>query len=137
MKRLKEKVTEQFVILHLEDLKELRVQMKCDLKAIGVEATILEAEDVKTALEFISSKQVHFIISDWNLPDGTGFDFLKKVRINPKTKDVPFIMCTTISEIAHMIDAINAGANEFITKPWSVEELDEKFSSLYQKFYED
>lgn len=136
MKRLKIKIDETFVILHLEDLKELRVQMKGDLNTIGVQATILEAEDVKTALEFINSKKIDFIISDWNLPDGTGFEFLKKVRVNPKTKDVPFIMCTTISEIAEMIDAINSGANEFITKPWSVDELDEKFSSVYQKFFE-
>lgn len=137
MKRLKSRIPESFVILHLEDLKELRVQMNADLRKIGVDATILEAEDVKTALEFIDSKKIDFIISDWNLPDGTGFEFLKKVRAHAKVKNVPFIMCTTINEIGNMLDAINSGANEFITKPWTSDELDEKFSSVYQKFYDE
>lgn len=137
MKRLKSRIPESFVILHLEDLKELRVQMNADLRKIGVDATILEAEDVKTALEFIDSKKIDFIISDWNLPDGTGFEFLKKVRAHAKVKNVPFVMCTTINEIGNMLDAINNGANEFITKPWTSDELVEKFSSVYQKFYDE
>jgi CheY-like chemotaxis protein len=71
-----------------------------------------------------------FIISDWNLPDGTGIEFLKHIRKMPKFKNIPFVMCTTLSEIGNILDAINNGANEFITKTWSVDELKECLITL-------
>ncbi|EQC45728.1 response regulator [Bacteriovorax sp. Seq25_V] len=136
MKKFKVPITSEFKILHLEDLEDLRVKMKSDLVSLGVEATIVEAEDVATAIAKIESEKIDFIISDWNLPDGTGFDFLKKVRSISKLDKVPFIMCTTLNEVSNMLDAISNGANEFITKPWELEELEEKFSSTYSSFYE-
>ncbi len=136
MKKFKNPITADFKILHLEDLEDLRTQMKNDLLSLGVEATIIEAEDVATALKKIETEKIDFIISDWNLPDGTGFDFLKKVRAIGKFDKVPFIMCTTISEVSNMLDAVSNGANEFITKPWELDELEEKFSTTYSSFYE-
>lgn len=135
MKKLKLDIDENFLILHLEDMAELRKKMRENLLEIGVQASIVEAENLKEAKEFVLSKNIKFIISDWHLPDGTGFEFLKFVKSNPKTKDLPFIMCTTINEVANMLDAISNGANEFITKPWNTDELSEKFSSVFQKYY--
>lgn len=136
MKKLKSAIPESFTILHLEDMEQLRGQMKQDLRSLGVLATIVEAEDVKSAHQIMTSKKIDFIISDWNLPDGTGLEFLKQIRSQKKFSLIPFIMCTTENEVSHMLDAVSAGANEFVTKPWSLEELDEKVSFLYQKFYE-
>lgn len=71
-------------------------------------------------------KKIQFIICDWNLPDGTGFDLLKKFRKIPAYAGIPFVMCTTMDEISNILEAIQAGANEYIVKPWEIDELRKK-----------
>jgi response regulator RpfG family c-di-GMP phosphodiesterase len=67
-------------ILLLEDIESLRVQMVSDLKSLGFSGDVYEAPDLKTAVQFCKDKEFDFIISDWNLPDGTGLDFLMKIK---------------------------------------------------------
>lgn len=116
----------EVTFLILEDMDNLRQQMVNDLKAIGIKGKILEAPNVKTAIALASTEEIGFIISDWNLPDGTGHDFLKKVRSVHKLKKTPFVMCTTNSEISFFLEAIASGANDYIVKPWTADELKKK-----------
>jgi two-component system chemotaxis response regulator CheY len=120
--------------LVLEDMDNLRQQMVSDLKSIGVNGKIHEAPNVQAAIKICSTEEVGFVISDWNLPDGTGHDFLKKFRAVPRFKRTPFVMCTTNSEINFFLDAIASGANDYIVKPWTAEELKKKILLTWDMF---
>ncbi|MDO9181274.1 MAG: response regulator [Bacteriovorax sp.] len=120
--------------LVLEDMDNLREQLIKDLRSIGVMGKIYEAPDVQTAVKISSTEEIGFVISDWNLPDGTGHDFLKKFRAIPRFKKTPFVMCTTHNEINYFLEAIASGANDFIVKPWNVEELRKKVHLTWETF---
>lgn len=118
--------------LILEDMDNLRKQMVSDLRTLGVSGKIYEAPNVQAAIKFCSTETIDFIISDWNLPDGSGNDFLKKVRAVEKFKKTPFIMCTTNNEISHFMDAVANGANDYMVKPWNIEELKKKIQLTWE-----
>lgn len=118
--------------LVLEDMDNIRKQLVSDLRALGFTGKIHEAPNVQTAIKLCSSEKIDFIISDWNLPDGTGKDLLKKLRAVEKFKRTPFIMCTTNNEIAHFMDAVANGANDYMVKPWKIEELKKKIQTTWE-----
>lgn len=120
--------------LVLEDMDNLRSQMVRDLKSIGVIGKIHEAPNVQTAIKICSSEEIGFVISDWNLPDGNGHDFLKKFRAVERYKKTPFVMCTTNNEINFFLEAIASGANDYIVKPWTAEELKKKVQLTWDTF---
>jgi two-component system chemotaxis response regulator CheY len=63
---------------------------------------------------------------DWNMPVMDGITFLRKVRENPAYKSVKIIMCTSESEKSKVVEALKAGANNYIVKPFKPEALKEK-----------
>ena len=129
--KLSGKFPKAITILLIEDMDNLRVQMIEDLKSIGHTGSILEAACVADAIRVIQSNQIDFIICDWNLPDGTGFDLLKKFRKIPAYEHIPYVMCTTMDEISNILSAIQEGANDYIVKPWKIEELNKKITSVW------
>jgi two-component system chemotaxis response regulator CheY len=120
--------------LVLEDMDNIRQQMVKDLQTAGVLGKIHEAPNIQMAIKIINTEEIGFIISDWNLPDGIGNDFLKKLRAVEKHKKTPFIMCTTNDEISYLLDAIANGANDYIVKPWVFEELKKKIQLTWELF---
>jgi two-component system chemotaxis response regulator CheY len=132
------KVSDEFPtkinFLVLEDMANIRQQLVSDLRSIGAEGEIFEAATVREAIQFCNEVTIHFIISDWNLPDASGHDFLKKIRANKKFDSVPFVMCTTINEVKNFLDAIASGANDYIVKPWEISELQKKISLTWATF---
>jgi two-component system chemotaxis response regulator CheY len=120
--------------LVIEDMDNLRKQMVSDLKAIGIQGKIFESANVQGAIKICSQEEIGFVISDWNLPDGTGHDFLKKFRAVDRFKKTPFVMCTTNSEINFFLEAVASGANDYIVKPWKQEELRKKIQTTWESF---
>ncbi len=129
-----ETLLSSITFLLLEDMDNLRERMVKDLRSIGINGKIFEAPDVKTALTICSKEKIEFVISDWNLPDGTGHDFLKKIRSVERYKKTPFVMCTTNSEINFFLEAIASGANDYIVKPWEVDELKKKVFLTWETY---
>lgn len=119
--------------LLLEDMPQIREQMIKDLRELGITGKIIEADCVKKAIEVTTTQKFNIVISDWNLPDGTGYEFLVKVRAIPAYKTIPYIMCTTMDEVKYILDAIKAGANEYVVKPWTIDELKKKISDTWDK----
>ena len=120
--------------LILEDMDNYIQQMIKDLRTLGVTGQIFEAPDVKTAIALCSKEAIGFVMSDWNLPDGTGHDFLKKFMASARYKTTPFIMCTTNSEISYFLEAVQSGANDFIVKPWEIAELKKKIQMTWDTY---
>lgn len=114
--------------LILDDIASIRATLKSQLEKMGQIFPPVEAETVESALKILEStqgtqKSIQFILSDWNLPDDTGLSFLKKVRSNNTLSKVPFLMITTEDSIGNMIDAVNAGATNYMVKPWEYDDF--------------
>lgn len=113
----------QIKILVVEDFNVTRKLEIKALKKIGF-TNIIEAENGKKGIEEIKQENdIGLIISDWNMPEVNGFELLQWVRSNENYKDIPFIMVTAQAEKKDSTLAIDTGANNFITKPFTFEEL--------------
>jgi two-component system chemotaxis response regulator CheY len=66
---------------------------------------------------------VRLILLDWNMPEMNGIEFLRAIKDRPGLSDIPVIMLTTESERRKMIEAIEAGAKHYLTKPFQPETL--------------
>ncbi len=95
----------------------------------------IEAEDGQQAWTVLndSTTAVGLIISDWNMPNCSGLDFLKRVRSNGLHKDKPFVLLTAENETTQVQAAVVAGVDSYIVKPFSTDSLRQKLEQVYQK----
>ncbi len=77
-----------------------------------------EAQDGQTAFEYCSKAMPDFILLDWNMPIMSGIEYLEKLRSMPGGDKPLVIFCTTENDLAHIKRAMQAGANEYIMKPF-------------------
>jgi two-component system, chemotaxis family, chemotaxis protein CheY len=110
----------------VDDSKAMRMLIGRVLREIGFE--VVEAEHGKRALEMIESEavQVDLILADWNMPELNGIELLRKLRQSPGFASTRFVMVTTETELDHMAEALEAGASEYVMKPFTKEILLEK-----------
>ena len=112
-------------ILLVDDSRTIRTIQRNVLKQIGYN-DVVEASDGLEALVAINSQKPDLLIVDWNMPNMDGITLVRKVR--EKDKVTPIIMCTTEAEKSRVIDAIKAGVNDYVVKPFTVESLSEKIN---------
>ena len=118
-------------ILVVDDLSTMRRLIKNILKQIGF-TNVDEAENGQAALAKIGDGgNYDFVISDWNMPEMTGIELLKQVRANEATKDLPFLMVTAEAKKENVVEAVKAGVNNYIVKPFTAEVLQEKISKIF------
>ncbi|PIP89407.1 MAG: hypothetical protein COW01_04015 [Bdellovibrionales bacterium CG12_big_fil_rev_8_21_14_0_65_38_15] len=117
----------------LEDTPLFQKKMVDSLNDLGFSGNVTVADNIAMAYKKLEDKKTHFILSDWNLPDGKGIDFLKKIRADSNYDGIPFIMVTTMDGVDEIIDAAQIGADDYIIKPWEEDEFAKKISSAYQK----
>lgn len=96
------------------------------LKELGFEVS--EAGNGREALEALAAAKggVKLILADWNMPEMNGFELLKRVRQDEGLASPVVVMVTTETELGHMQAALEAGANEYVMKPFTKEILVEK-----------
>lgn len=113
-------------ILLVDDSVTMRRIQKTQLTNLGVK-DIVEAGDGNEAYSVLKNNMpVDIILLDWNMPVMDGLTFLKKVRSEAAFSAVKIIMCTSESEKAKVVEALKAGANNYIIKPFTPEALKEK-----------
>jgi two-component system chemotaxis response regulator CheY len=100
------------------------------IKALGIvgitDAT--EAGDGVQALEALKHGEYDLVLLDWNMPRMSGIDTLRTIR--QSGKKVPVIMVTTEAEKARVIEAIKTGANDYLIKPFSPDQLADKVKNV-------
>ncbi|RLB90942.1 MAG: response regulator [Deltaproteobacteria bacterium] len=119
-------------ILLIDDFATMRKVIKNLLKQTGYN-NISEAEDGLEALKTLKSEKVDFIISDWNMPNMTGFELLKAVRAESAIKGLPFLMVTAEGLQENVVAAVKAGVSNYIVKPFTAEVLNEKIEKIIAK----
>lgn len=92
--------------------------------------------DGATALSKLGEKHYGLVISDWNMQPMTGQTLLQKVRADPALSGIPFIMVTAESSLANVTAAKEAGASNYIVKPFTGELLKEKIAAVFSSKYE-
>jgi two-component system chemotaxis response regulator CheY len=90
-----------------------------------------DASDGSAALTKLNVKKYGLVISDWNMEPMTGYELLKQVRANPDTAGTPFIMITAESKTENVVAAKQAGANNYIIKPFNAETLKHKIEAVF------
>jgi len=91
---------------------------------------VCEAEDGRLALEVCRAAMPDAILLDWNMPNMTGIEFLRALR-KERGGDQPIVVfCTTESDVSFITQALDAGANEYIMKPFDREIVESKFGEV-------
>jgi two-component system chemotaxis response regulator CheY len=116
-------------ILIVDDSITIRRIITNALKTVGFPDTV-EASNGKDALEKLTSTNVDFIITDWNMPEMNGLDFIKQVRAHPDYSALPILMITTRGTEHDVIEALQAKVNSYIVKPFTPQELKEKIEGI-------
>lgn len=90
-----------------------------------------EAEDGSDGLAKFNPKTIDIVFVDWNMPNVSGIEFVRKVRSAHKSCQVPIVMVTSEKSVGKVEEALDsAGANAYISKPFTVEYMQHKLSSL-------
>ena len=127
---------EKPVLLVVDDLSQNIELLEAHLEPQGYD--ILKAANGKEALEKLSSNQIDLVLLDVMMPGMNGFEVLEKLRADKKTERIPVIMITVLKEAEERIKAVEAGCDDFISKPFDKHELLVRVKSLLRiKFMND
>lgn len=108
-------------VLVVEDEAPIREMLGFVLEQNGYQP--VEAEDFDTGLEKLTEPMPSLILLDWMIPGGSGIQFAKKVKSEEYTREIPIIMLTARGEEDDKVRGLDAGADDYITKPFSPKEL--------------
>lgn len=108
-------------ILIVDDEEIIRKFLKVHLVKLGYE--VKEAPDGEQAIEQLRKDSFDLVISDIMMPKKDGWQVIKEVRSNPKSKDIPVIILTAKSEDTDMFKGYDLGASYYMTKPFTKAQL--------------
>ena len=108
-------------ILTIDDSASIRQLVSMTLSAAGHK--VIEAANGAQGYEKAIGEPVHAVVTDLNMPEMNGLEFIKKFRAHPASKGVPIILLTTESDDALKTEAKSAGATGWIVKPFKQEQL--------------
>lgn len=118
-------------ILLVEDEKPISTMLEFALKKQGFD--IIEAENWFEAEAIIESKSLDLLLIDWMLPEVSGIEIVKNLRSRKQFQSLPIIMLTARTEESYKIRGLEAGADDYITKPFSPHELVARIKALLRR----
>ncbi|MGB7418968.1 MAG: response regulator [Erythrobacter sp.] len=107
--------------LIVDDSRVIRKVSRHILETLGFETQ--EAENGAEALEACEAAMPDVVLLDWNMPVMTGIEFLVQLRKRPGGDTPKVVFCTTENDVAHIREAISAGADEYVMKPFDHETI--------------
>jgi two-component system chemotaxis response regulator CheY len=117
--------------LIVDDSSVMRKIVERSLRQAGLDPLVVyEANSGIEGLEVLKSKQVDLILSDINMPSMDGLEFLRQIRAQNLAPGIPVVMITTESSEEHVKQAILAGAQRYIRKPFTADQVKERVLSL-------
>lgn len=111
--------------LVVDDSRVIRMVARKILEELSFE--VIEAEDGQVALDKCKEKMPDGVLLDWNMPVMDGLEFMIEMRKLPGGDAVKVVFCTTENDLSHIQEAVAAGANEYIMKPFDSEIVQSKF----------
>ena len=117
-------------ILIVDDFSTMRRIIKNILRQLDLN-NVVEADDGTTAWEVLNKDHIDFIISDWNMPQMTGIELLRKVRASEDFGHLPFLMVTAKAQQSNIIEAAQARVSNYIVKPFTAETMKQKIDKIF------
>ncbi|OYY73446.1 MAG: phosphate regulon transcriptional regulatory protein PhoB [Gammaproteobacteria bacterium 28-57-27] len=118
-------------ILIVEDEKPIREMVGFSLGRAGF--TVTEAGDISEAFECLAHQLPDLILLDWMLPGASGLELARRLKRDELTRDVPIIMLTARGEEEDKVTGLEAGADDYITKPFSPRELQARIRAVLRR----
>lgn len=115
-------------------MRKLVSQQLRGLGAVTIEQAV-DGEDAWIKMQELAAKgtPIDFVVSDWNMPKMQGIDLLKACRADERYKGVPFLLVTAEGEVSQVKDALQAGVDNYLLKPFTPDSFKDKFMSVYKK----
>jgi two-component system chemotaxis response regulator CheY len=122
-------------ILIVDDMSTMRKIVGKTCKELGFSDFTEAADGVQAWDALVNAPQpIGLIISDWNMPNCTGLDLLKRVRADSRYKGIPFVLVTAEAEKHQVIEAVKAGVDQYVVKPFTKEDLKNKLEAVHKKY---
>lgn len=118
-------------ILSLEDEPAIREMIRFGLERHGL--TVHGASTTTEARTLMAEQSVNLAVVDWMLPGGSGLEFVRAIRKDPLYTNLPVIMLTARTEEHDITAGLDAGADDYITKPFSPRELHSRIKALLRR----
>lgn len=116
-------------VLVIDDSRTVRIIIRQALAEAGLD--VIEAANGREGLDQLRAHDdVDLVLVDWNMPEMNGLEFVQAVRAQRSYDPVRIMMVTTETEQEQVVRALNAGANEYLMKPFTKEVLVAKLSLL-------
>ena len=119
-----------FNILIAEDEANIALALKTIVSKALVGADITVVTNGKDALNSVYEKDYQLILSDWNMPEMTGIEFLTELRNSQLTKDIPFLMLTARGDKPSVLSALQGGVTGYLTKPFERQDVIDRIQTL-------
>lgn len=119
-------------ILTVDDSVTMRRIIKNSLKAVGYE-DVVEAENGQAGLDKLQKEAIEFVITDWSMPVMTGLELVHAIRADPGKKHLPILMVTAQGQKEDIVQAIAAGVNGYVVKPFEPDTLHAKMQQVLGK----
>jgi two-component system chemotaxis response regulator CheY len=118
-------------VLVVDDAATMRRIVRSLLRELGIK-NVREAEDGVQALEDLARMKADLVVSDWSMPNMTGIELLRAIRVNETLKEIPVLMVTAESKKENIMEAVQAGVSNYIVKPFNSKTLEEKLNKIFK-----
>ena len=114
-------------VLLIDDSTTMRKIQRRALSALGIE-NVEEASNGREGVDKLQAENYGYnmVLLDMNMPEMGGMEVLKTVRADPKSNNIPIIMCTSVADKEQVMEAIKSGASNYVVKPFTPEDLQKK-----------
>src|SRR3990167_6867217 len=119
------------LVLIVEDEPSIRTMTRIALERSSFD--VMEAESAATAKTLMAKRLPHLILLDWMLPNLSGISFCKELKKIKLTRDIPIIMLTARAEEENKVAALDAGADDYVVKPFSTGELVARMKAVMRR----
>lgn len=119
-------------ILVIDDEEHILELLKFNLELSGFDVSV--SPEANQAIELIGKEKPDLLLLDWMLPKISGIDILRKIRQDENIYDLPVIMLTAKNMEDDKIQGLNVGADDYITKPFSIKELMARINTILRRY---
>ena len=127
------KILKNLNILYIEDEKNIRLNIKKTLELFC--ENVFDAENILIAKEILTKQRIDIIISDINLPDMSGIDFVKEIRIKDKT--IPIILLSAYTDKEFLLEATKLKLVDYLTKPINFKDLNNALQKCVEEILDN
>ena len=124
-------LNQEMNVLVVDDAATMRRIVRSLLRELGIK-NVREAEDGEMAFEDLKRQKADLVVSDWAMPKMTGIELLRAIRQDEALKEIPVLMVTAESKKENIMEAIQAGVNNYIVKPFNSKTLEEKLNKIFK-----